>query len=90
MGDDVKWTAKGPALIVGLLLLVAGVLSMRSRWKYAILGGFTLLIIGSGLVWYSLTIKEWCAQRDIANSPFSSAFSGSFHSCLKQKGWLEF
>ena len=89
-GNDVKWTAKAPALAAGIGLVIAGILSLHGRWRYAVLVGASLIIAGGGFIYWSLTIKEWCAERDVPHSAFSSAFSGSFHSCLRQKGWLEF
>jgi hypothetical protein len=88
--DDVHWTAKLPALVAGVVLVILGLVSLRGNWRYAFAGGALLILAGGGFIGWSLTIKEWCAARDMPHSAFSSAFSGSFHSCLRQKGWLEF
>lgn len=83
-----KWTAKLPTLVVGVVLFIAGLFIAHSRWRYAALGGTILLIAGAGFVGYSMTIKEWCKVVN-ERSAFSSAFSPSLRGCLKQKGWLE-
>ena len=88
--DDIRWTAKAPLLAAGIGLVIGGILALRGRWRYAAIVGFLLIASGGGFIYWSMTIKEWCAARDVPHSAFSSAFSGSFHSCLRQKGWLEF
>ena len=83
-----KWTAKLPALIVGIALFIAGLFVSHSKWRYAALGGALLLLSGCGFIYYSMTIKEWCKVVN-ERSAFSSAFSPSLRGCLQQKGWLE-
>jgi len=77
-------------LLFGLGLLAGGLVWLGRKGKYAAIVGLTLIALGGGFITWSLSIKEWCAARDIPHSAFSSAFGGSFHSCLRQKGWLEF
>ncbi len=84
-----KWTAKLPALLISIALFIAAVFVERSKWRYAVLGGFLLFIAAAGFLGWSLTIKEWCASRNMAQSAFSSAFAPSFHECLRMKSWLE-
>jgi hypothetical protein len=86
---DVKWTAKGPALIAAVILFVAGLFVSRSKWRYAALGAILLFTSAGGFFYYSLTIKEWCKVVN-ESSPFSAAFSPSLRGCLQYKGWLEF
>jgi uncharacterized membrane protein len=83
-----KWTAKLPALIVGIVLFIAGLFLSHSKWRYAALSGALLLIAGAGFITYSMTIKEWCKVVN-EQSAFSAAFSPSLRGCLKQKRWLE-
>lgn len=85
--NDVTWTAKLPALIAGAALILAGLVSLCGRWKYAAIGGALLILAGVGFVGWSLSIKEWCVVNE--RSAFSSAFSPSLRGCLRQKGWLE-
>jgi hypothetical protein len=84
-----KWTAKLPALIVGIVLFIIGLFVSRSKWRYAAVGGFLFFSVGAGFIYWSLTIKEWCRESNIQQSSFSSAFAPSFHECLRMKGWLE-
>lgn len=83
-----RWTAKLPALILGIVALIAGLFVSGSKWRYAALGGAVLFGLGAGFIGYSLTIKEWCVPN--TQSAFSSAFSSSFRGCLRMKGWIEF
>ena len=85
MPNEVRWTAKLPALIAGVFFLLAGAVGLR---RSLVLGG-VLMLLGAAFIGYSLTIKEWCAQVNYQQSAFSSAFAPSFHGCLRQKGWLE-
>jgi hypothetical protein len=63
--------------------------TLHSKWRYAALGALLLFSAGAGFIGYSLTIKQWCAERNVVQSAFSSAFAPNFHQCLRQKGWLE-
>lgn len=87
--QEVAWTNKLPALVIGVVLLIAGLYMRNKRWRPAIIGGTVLILMGCGFIGYSMTIKEWCAAVN-PQSAFSSAFSTSFHGCLRAKGWLEF
>lgn len=84
-----KWTAKLPALIIGVAVAIAGLFVSRSKWRFAAIGAVLLFAASAGFITWSLTIKEWCAARNVAQSAFSSAFAPSFHQCLRIKGWLE-
>lgn len=84
-----KWTAKLPALIVAVVLFIAGLFVSHSKWRYAAIGGALLFVAAGGFLYWSLTIKDWCQARDVQHSAFSSAFAPSFHQCLRMKGWLE-
>ena len=83
-----KWTAKLPALIIGIVLLIGGAFVTRSKWKYAACGGALLAVLGGTFVGYSMTIKEWCKVVN-ERSAFSADFSPSLRGCLQYKGWLE-
>lgn len=86
---QVQWTAKLPALIIGIVLFIVGLFVSRSKWRYAALGAVLLFAASGGFFYWSLTIKEWCAVVN-EHSAFSSGFSTSLRGCLRYKGWLEF
>lgn len=86
--DDVQWTAKAPALIAGIVLVIAGIFSLSRKWKYAALIGVSLLIAGSGFIGWSLTIKDWCVGKDML--PFTDQHGEAIFNCFRHKGWLEF
>lgn len=84
-----KWTAKLPALLLGIILFIAGLIAIAYRKsRTATIVGLSLIVLGSGFIGYSLTIKNWCVPGP--GSAFSSAFHQSFAACLRQKTWLEF
>lgn len=56
-----RWTAKGPALLAGLLLIAGGFLFTRGRWRYSLPIGVVLMVGGGLLVAYSTTVQTWCA-----------------------------
>ena len=85
---DVRWTAKLPLLIAGAVLTVSGLFVTHSKWRYGIICGALMIVLGGSFIAYSMTIKEWCRVVN-PNSGFSSAFSMQFRGCLKQKHWLE-
>lgn len=86
--DQVKWTAKLPALAAGLLLWMGSLwLVFYRRSRVGALAALVLFLAGGGFIGYSLTIKEWCVVNE--QSAFSSAFSPSLRGCLRMKGWLE-
>lgn len=86
--SDVKWTAKLPALIVAVVLAIAGLFVSQSKWRYAAMAAALLLAASGGFLYWSLSIKEWCAVVN-ERSAFSSAFSPSLRGCLRAKGWFE-
>ncbi len=88
--NDVKWTAKGPALLAGIVLILVGLLS---TWRGRIIAGVVLVALGLAFVGYSLTIKNWCELRgaDYGQSAWgSSGFGGGIGDCVREKGWLSF
>lgn len=90
MGEpDVRWTAKGPALAAGLILLVAALFATGRR---AFATAAVLAVLGAGFVGYSLTLKNWCEIQGTTygQSPWGQGFGGAFDECLKAKGWLAF
>lgn len=82
----VRWTAKLPALVIGIVLLIGGLIT---TWRGRVMAGIVLIALGGGFVAYSMTIKDWCEVRG-GQSAWSAGFGGSFHECLKLKGWLSF
>ena len=84
----VKWTAKLPALIAAIVLFVVGLFVAHSKWRYAALGAALLFAASGGFLYWSLSIKEWCAVVN-DKSAFSAAFSPSLRGCLKYKGWFD-
>jgi len=86
--DDVKMTAKLPALIIGIVLFISGLFVAKSRLRFAALGAALLFGAAGGFLYWSLIIKEWCVVNE--QSAFSAAFSPSLRGCLRMKGWLEF
>jgi hypothetical protein len=89
---DVAWTAKGPLLIVGTLLVgLAGLASVLGGRRAAILA-IVLAVLGAGFVGYSLMIKEWCALKGTTYGAthWGQGFGGGLGDCLKAKGWFSF
>lgn len=83
--SDVRWTSKAPALIGGIILIVAGLVS---TWRRAAVLGLVLIGLGAAFIGYSMTVKDWC---EIHGPPgFGGGFGGGFQQCLKAKGWLAF
>ena len=87
--DDVQWTNKLPALLIGLVLIVAG---LFASWRRMTIAAVVLLAIGTAFVFYSITIKDWCELRGLTlgQSPWGQGFGASFDQCARQKGWLAF
>lgn len=71
-----QWTNKGPALLLGVILTLAGVLVINGRWKYSLPIGAVLIAGGLTAVVYSTTVHEWCAPagRMKFGAEFGSAF----------------
>lgn len=86
---DVKWTAKGPTLTIGIGLILTAFIALHRKCRACSLVAAILFFAGAGFIGYSLKIKEWCAARDVPHSAFASGFGGSFHQCLRKKSWLE-
>jgi hypothetical protein len=86
MSDDVRWTNKLPALVAGVILILAGLLASSRR---ATAAAIILIALGAGFVGYSLTIKDWCEVKGMAWG--DKAFGqGGFGHCWKQKGYFSF
>lgn len=87
--NDVRWTNKLPALVIGIILILAGFFASIRR---AVATAIILIALGAGFVGYSLTIKEWCELKGttLGQSAWGSGFGGGFDQCLRQKGWLSF
>lgn len=87
--DDVQWTNKLPALLTGLVLIVAG---LFASWQRAAIAAVVLLSLGTAFVFYSLTIKDWCQTKGttLGQSPWGQGFGTSFDSCAREKGWFAF
>ena len=74
--QDWRWTLKGPALIVGLVLTFAGLLLFNGRWRWSIPAAAALLVAGFLTVMYSTTVHGWCAPVDarFGNMAFGSGY----------------
>lgn len=88
--DDARiaWTAKGPALIAGLVAIVlAMVATARGR---LILAG-VLLFLGAAFLTYSLTLKQWCVAHHggWGGAWGENAFGDTLGDCIKEKGWFQ-
>jgi hypothetical protein len=75
-------------LIAAVVLFVVGLFVAHSKWRYAVLAAILLFAASAGFLYWSLSIKEWCAVVN-DKSPFSAAFSPSIRGCLRAKGWFE-
>ena len=84
-----RWTAKGPAIILGTLsILGAGIATRNGR----IIAGSVLLLLGAAFVIYSFTIKEWCELYSYAwqNNWGDLSFNGSLGECIRQRSVFSF
>ena len=89
MNGQVKWTAKLPAIILGVLsLLGAGIATRHGR----IIAGLMLLILAAAFVTYSFAVKEWCEMSAHAwgNQWNDLDFDGTLGDCIRKKGWFSF
>ena len=89
MNGQVKWTAKGPAIILGILsILGAGIATRNGR----IIAGSVLLLLGAAFVIYSFTIKEWCEIHAYAwkNNWGELSFNGLLGECIRQRSVFSF
>lgn len=87
--NEVRWTAKGPALIAGLLALA---LSMVATARGRLILAGVLLVLGTAFLTYSLTLKQWCELHHGAwgGAWGETSFDVTLGECLKEKGWLSF
>ena len=89
MNGQVKWTAKLPAIILGVLsLLGAGIATRQGR----VIAGLVLIILGLAFVIYSFTVKEWCTLNQNAwqNNWGDLSFNGSLGECIRQRSVFSF
>ena len=89
MNAQVRWTAKLPAIILGVAsLLGAGVATRNAR----VIAGVVLLLLGAAFVIYSFTIKEWCTLNQNAwqNTWGDLSFNGTLGECIRSKSWFSF
>ena len=89
MNAQVKWTAKLPAIILGVAsLLGAGVATRNGR----VIAGVVLLLLGAAFVIYSFSIKEWCTLNQNAwqNTWGDLSFNGTLGECIRSKSWFSF
>ena len=89
MNGQVKWTAKLPAIILGVLsLLGAGIATRQGR----VIAGVVLIILGLAFVIYSFTIKEWCELHAYAwqNAWGELSFNGTLGECIRQRSIFSF
>ena len=89
MNGQVRWTAKLPAIILGVAsLLGAGVATRKGR----VIAGVVLLLLAGAFVIYSFTIKEWCALHTNAwqNNWGELSFNGSLGECIRQRSVFSF
>jgi hypothetical protein len=83
----VKWTAKLPLLVGGLLLLIIGlVATARGRLVIAAIA----ILLSALFVSYSYTIKDWCEVRTGNAWGVGQWGTHSFGDCAKLKGWWRF
>lgn len=88
--QETDWTAKGPALIAGLILILIGIFAGSRR---SLMLAAVLVLIGMAFVGYSLTIKDWCQLRgaELGTTAWGGGgFGGGIGDCLKSKHWLSF
>ena len=89
MNAQVKWTAKLPAIILGVAsLLGAGVATRNGR----VIAGVVLILLGAAFVIYSFTLKSWCELNQNAwqNTWGDLSFNGTLGECIRSKSWFSF
>jgi hypothetical protein len=89
MNGQVRWTAKLPAIILGVAsLLGAGVATRNGR----VIAGVVLILLAAAFVIYSFTIKEWCELHNYAwkNTWGDLSFNGTLGECIRSKSWFSF
>ena len=89
MNAQVKWTAKLPAIILGVAsLLGAGVATRNGR----VIAGVVLILLGAAFVIYSFTLKSWCELNQNAwqNTWGELSFNGTLGECIRQRPILSF
>lgn len=75
--QDWQWTNKGPALIIGAVLMaLGGFLLVKGRWKFSIPAAVLCLAFGFSFIVYSTTVHEWCAPA--GRMRWSSEFGSGF------------
>jgi len=89
MNGQVRWTAKLPAIILGVAsLLGAGVATRNGR----VIAGVVLILLGAAFVIYSFTLKSWCELNQNAwqNNWGELSFNGTLGECIRSKSWFSF
>jgi hypothetical protein len=89
MNAQVRWTAKLPAIILGVAsLLGAGVATRNGR----VIAGVVLILLGAAFVIYSFTLKSWCELNQNAwqNNWGDLSFNGTLGECIRSKSWFSF
>ena len=89
MNGQVKWTAKLPAIILGVAsLLGAGVATRNGR----VIAGVVLILLAAAFVIYSFTLKSWCELNQNAwqNTWGDLSFNGSLGECIRQRSVFSF
>lgn len=56
-----QWTAKLPALVLGIVAIAVALLVAKGRWRYSAPIAVAMLVLGVSLVVFSTTVHGWCA-----------------------------
>jgi len=90
MLSQVRFTRKAPALVLGLVSSIGGLLATK---RGAVSAGLFLILLGVAFVTYSFTLKDWCAgiQHGWSGGAWgNSGFGGNLGECIGSKTWFEF
>ena len=89
MNAQVRWTAKLPAIILGVASLFgAGAATRNGR----VIAGVVLVLLAAAFVIYSFTLKSWCELNQNAwqNTWGELSFNGSLGECIRQRSVFSF
>ena len=81
---------KAPALVLGLVSSIGGLISTR---RGAVSAGILLILLGVAFVTYSFVWKDWCAgiQHGWSGGTWGkTGLGGELGQCIRAKGWFEF
>jgi hypothetical protein len=86
---QVKWTAKLPMLVAGVIAIVGGLGFSRRGWASI---GFVLILLGAAFVIYSFTLKSWCELHEGAWGGIwgEMSFKGTLGECIRNKSLFSF